>query len=482
MSIDFFINAISPIDGRYYEKTKELKDFFSEKSLFSYRIYVETQYLIKLIETRELNIRKITDKEKEILENLHKISDEDCRIIKEIETKGYKEIPATNHDVKAVEYFIKLKLDESSLKDIKEFVHFALTSEDINNIAYGLIIRDSINEKIFPLLIDCYAKIYEISIKYKDLPMLARTHGQPASPTTFGKEMLVFVKRLKDEFLNLYNQTILLKLNGATGNFNAHNICYPEIDWIEFSKDFIFSFEKEKKTIQNEHYSKLPLKVDFNLVTTQIEPHDSYCRIFDSFKRINTILIDFCMDIWRYISDGWLKQKAIKGEIGSSAMPHKVNPIDFENAEGNLGVANSLFNFFSSKLMISRLQRDLSDSTVLRNIGAAFAYSFLAYKSIIKGLSKIEVDQKKILEELNNTPEILAEAYQNVLRKIGFDKPYELLKEITRGKKIALDDFHNLIKNLNIDNETKNRLLSLKPFDYIGLASRIVEKFDKFIQ
>lgn len=475
------INTISPIDGRYYEKTKDLREFFSEKALFSYRVYAEIKYFIKLIE--RLSIREINKQEQEFLENLWKISDNDCEIIKQIETKGYKEIPATNHDVKAVEYFIKLKLEETTLKDLKEFIHFALTSEDINNISYGLIIRNSINYKIFPLLVECYSKIYELAVKYKDTPMLARTHGQPATPTTFGKEMLVFVKRLKDEFLNLYKSSLLLKLNGATGNFNAHYVCYPNIDWIEFSRDFIYSLDGEITEVnKNEYYSKLPLKVDFNLITTQIEPHDSYCRIFDSFKRINTILIDFCMDIWRYISDSWIKQKIVKGEIGSSAMPHKVNPIDFENAEGNLGVANSLFSFFSNKLMISRLQRDLTDSTVLRSIGSAFSYSFLAYKSIIRGLSKIEVNTEKIKEELINAPEILAEAYQTIFRKIGIEKPYELIKEIVRGKRVTLEDFHNVIKGLDIDRETKENLLSLKPENYTGLASKIVEHFDKFIQ
>ncbi len=475
------INCISPIDGRYFDKIKELQDFFSEKALFSYRIYTEIKYLIKLSETSDFNIRALSDQEKEFLESLYKLTDEECDIIKKIETKGYKDILATNHDVKAVEYYIKLKLEDTSLRDLKEFVHFGLTSEDVNNISYGLMIRDAVNYIIFPLLVECYSTIYNISVQYKDVPMLARTHGQPASPTTFGKEMLVFVSRLKEEFINLYNQKILLKLNGATGNYNAHYVSYPNVDFINFSENFISYLESNKKESHNEFYSKLPLAVDVNLVTTQIEPHDSYCRVFDSFKRINIILIDFCMDIWRYISDGWIKQKTVKGEIGSSAMPHKVNPIDFENAEGNLGLANALFNFFTNKLMISRLQRDLSDSTVQRNIGMAFAYSLLAYKSILKGLSKIEINKEKIIQDLNNTPEILAEAYQTILRKNGINNPYELLKDLTRGNKITLQDFHNFIRELSIEEKIKTQLLNLTPVDYIGLASKIVESFDKII-
>lgn len=475
------INAISPIEGRYFSKTKELQAYFSEKALFSYRIYTEIKYLIYLSETNVANLRKITEKEKLFLNTLYNLTDKDSYIIKEIETKGYKNISATNHDVKAVEYYIKLKLEESSLKDLKEFVHFGLTSEDINNISYGLILRDSINYVIFPLLIECYSMIYNLAVKYKSLPMLARTHGQPASPTTFGKEMLVFVNRLKEEFINLYNQKILLKLNGATGNYNAHHVASPKLDFIEFSTFFIKSLESKKEEKKNEFYSKSPMRIDLNLITTQIEPHDSYCRIFDSLKRINIILIDFCMDIWRYISDNWLKQKIIKGEIGSSTMPHKVNPIDFENAEGNLGLANSLFNFFTNKLMISRLQRDLSDSTVMRNIGVAFAYSLLGYKSIIKGLNKIEVNQTKIIKDLNNSPEVLAEAYQIILKKNGIENSYEILKDLTRGKNLTLKDFHNFINELKIDEKIKKELLELSPQNYIGIADKIVDNFDKFI-
>ncbi|HPO50812.1 MAG TPA: adenylosuccinate lyase, partial [Spirochaetota bacterium] len=340
---------------------------------------------------------------------------------------------------------------------------------DINNLSYSLMLKDGFNEVIYKEILKLYNTLYELSLEYKDLPMLARTHGQPATPTTFGKEILVFVSRLKEELRLLPEVKLLSKLNGATGGYNAFNVSFPETDWQKFSEKIINGFNNDS----------VPLKISFNKVTTQIEPHDSLSRIFDAMKRINTILIDFSQDIWRYISDGWIKQKVIKGEIGSSAMPHKVNPIDFENAEGNLGIANSLFSFFSSKLMISRLQRDLSDSTVLRNIGVSLSHSLLAYCSLAKGLSKIEINSDLITESLRNTPEIIAEAYQNILRMSGVDKPYELLKEVTRGKESRIEDFHVFVENLKINDDIKKRLLLIRPENYIGLSSKIVEEFDK---
>ncbi len=463
------ILSISPIDGRYRSKTEILSGYFSEKALIRYRVFVEVNYLLSLSEEGVVGLRKFSDEEKKILIEITDISEEDAEIVKAIETKGYVDIPATNHDVKAVEYFIKLKLKKTSLSDVLEYVHFCLTSEDINNLSYSLMLKDGFNEVIYKEILKLYNTLYELSLEYKDLPMLARTHGQPATPTTFGKEILVFVSRLKEELRLLPEVKLLSKLNGATGGYNAFNVSFPETDWQKFSEKIINGFNNDS----------VPLKISFNKVTTQIEPHDSLSRIFDAMKRINTILIDFSQDIWRYISDGWIKQKVIKGEIGSSAMPHKVNPIDFENAEGNLGIANSLFSFFSSKLMISRLQRDLSDSTVLRNIGVSLSHSLLAYCSLAKGLSKIEINSDLITESLRNTPEIIAEAYQNILRMSGVDKPYELLKEVTRGKESRIEDFHVFVENLKINDDIKKRLLLIRPENYIGLSSKIVEEFDK---
>lgn len=477
------INSISPIDGRYQRKTELLGKYFSEKALIKYRILVEISYLKHLIKLEELNIRELSDKENKLLEDLVLISGQDAEIVKAIETKGYQDIPATNHDVKAVEYFIKLKLENTSLKDLLEMVHFALTSEDINNLAYALMLRDSLNEAILPKVAQLYEILYQLALENKECAMLARTHGQPASPTTFGKEILIFVNRLKDELKTLADIKIMAKLNGATGNYNAHYVTFTTIDWEKFSLTLIDNFNSTINMSEISPYFKnVRIKLQSNKVTPQIEPHDSYTRIFDSIKRLNSILIDFSQDIWRYISDGWIRQKAVKGEIGSSAMPHKVNPIDFENSEGNLGIANALFNFFSGKLPISRLQRDLSDSTVLRNCGVAFAHSFISYQSLIKGLAKIAVNKEKIQKNLQQTPEVIAEAYQNILRSAGVAKPYELLKEVTRGKEIKLSDFHQLVNKLDLTAELKERLLKIRPDNYTGIAAKIVSEFDPSIK
>ncbi|HNZ25671.1 MAG TPA: adenylosuccinate lyase [Spirochaetota bacterium] len=471
------LSSISPIDGRYSSKTKALSQYFSEYALIKYRVAVEINYLIELSQNGAV-VRKFTEEEIKYLKNLTNLTETDAQIVKDIETKGYGDIPATNHDVKAVEYYIKLKLKESSLADVLEYVHLALTSEDINNICYGLMIKDAVNDLMFPEAVKLYEALYNIASDYKDTPTLARTHGQPASPTTFGKEILVFVNRLKAEFAYLYNNKISVKLNGATGGYNAHNFIKPEIDWINFTDTFINKFNTAKNSGNSRFYSSDPIIVVCNPITTQIEPHDSFIRVFDSFRRINNILLDFSLDIWRYISDKWIKQKTVKGEIGSSAMPHKVNPIDFENAEANIGVANALFDFFASKLPISRLQRDLSDSSVQRNIGVAFAHTLVAYQSIQKGLSKIEVDKNKILEDLENNPEVIAEAFQNLLRISGFDKPYEALKEITRGKAVTIEDFRKFANKIAIDENKKKKLLEITPSNYIGLSQKIVENFD----
>lgn len=470
--------SVSPVDGRYEGKTKCLQGYFSEMALMKYRVHTEIHYLIKLLETPMLKERVKNPVDTKKLLEIINISEEDAGIIKAIETKGYDGIPATNHDVKAIEYFIKKKLTALGMEEILEYVHFALTSEDINNISYGLMIRDAVNDVVLPEILKIYGNLYKLALEHKGLSMLARTHGQPATPVTFGKEILVFVNRMKEELVQLSNIDILLKLNGATGGFNAHNFVFPEYDWINFSHELIDGFNSSITPLDNEYMHTKPLKVRFNPITPQIEPHDSYLRVFDAVKRINNILIDFAMDTWRYISDGWIKQRTVAGEIGSSAMPHKVNPIDFENAEGNFGFANSMFEFFVRKLCISRLQRDLTDSTVERNIGVAFAHSMIGYASLQKGLSKIEVNAEKITEVLTNTPEVMAEAYQNLLRMSGVDKPYERLKEITRGKKVSIEDFHNLARNLNVCDEVKNRLLAATPNSYVGLSEKLVEQFD----
>jgi len=455
------LNSISPIDGRYYKSTSNLVTFFSEKGLMRYRLTVEGEYLIALSKLK-IKLKKISEKEKKIIRSLYNLSDNDAQIISNIEIKGFKNIKATDHDVKAIEYFIKEKLSKTSLKKDIEWIHFALTSEDINNIAYSLMITDALDEVIKPKIKEIINELNKLVKKYKDLPILARTHGQPATPTTFGKEMKVFSARLEKIFFSFSNIKIQTKLNGASGNFNAHTIAYPKINWIKFSKNFIQNFNKNRSQ-----------KLEVNLITTQIESHDSYIAIFDILKRINTILIDFNQDMWRYISDEWVVQKAIDGTVGSSTMPHKINPIKFENSEGNLGIANSLFEFFGRKLPISRLQRDLSDSTVERNIGTAFAYSLIAYEYLLKGLSKIEVNERKVYEILNNHPEVIAEAIQTILRREGIVFPYEKLKTLTRGKKVTQEDFYYFINNLPVTEKVKKELIKINSHNYTGLASQI---------
>lgn len=455
------LETISPIDGRYRKVTELLSTFFSERALIGYRISIEGEYLIAL--TDKIDSRKLSGEERQIIRNFYNVTLEDAQLVKDIETNGYKDIKATNHDIKAVEYYLKERLKETSLKDSLEFIHFALTSEDVNNIAYSLMLRDSLEGVIITSLDDLYKRLYGLSLDYKSVPMLARTHGQPASPTTLGKELFVFASRLEKQLLELKERKICAKLNGATGNYNAHYVAYPNIDWVGFSKEFIESFNKNNK-----------IQLVPNLITTQIEPHDSYIELFDNLKRINNILIGLDQDIWHYISDSWFKQKTIAGEVGSSTMPHKVNPTDFEKSEGNLGLANALFEFFSRKLSTSRLQRDLSDSTVLRNIGSAFAYSLIAYKSTLKGLNKIDINKEKMISDLEAHPEIIAEAIQTILRRENLDKPYEQLKDLTRGKKVTLGDITRFISCLDINSKVKEELMRIKPTNYTGIAELLV--------
>lgn len=450
---------INPLDGRYYKKTWALVPYFSESALMKYRVMMECKYLMALSLSRKTSLRKFNQSELKILQDLYeKFNEISYKKIKEFEE-------VTNHDVKAVEYFIKDKFKKTSLKDCREWVHFAITSEDMNNIAYALMISSSLEHVMIPEIDKIISEINALAKKYKNLPMLGRTHGQPATPTTFGKEMKVFSARLEKKVNVLKNMKIEAKLNGATGNWSAHVTAYPNVDWVKFTKNFIESFNK-KRFIQLEP----------NLVTTQIECHDSYVAIFDALRSINTILIDFNQDMWRYISDNWIFERPQKREVGSSTMPHKVNPIDFENSEGNLGLANALFEFFARKLPVSRLQRDLSDSTVERAIGTAFGHSFLAYVMLEKGLSKISVNENKIKEELLAHPEIIAEAIQTILRRENYPIPYEALKELTRGKEVTMKDFGKFIDNLKISEKIKQELKKITPLNYTGLASRIAGK------
>lgn len=447
------ISSLSPLDGRYESKVSELQDFFSESALIYYRVFVEIEWLIFLCNDLKLkNTRKLTSAEIKKLRSIYENFDDKSAL----QVKDFESV--TNHDVKAVEYFIKKNLEKGSIKDMLEFVHFACTSEDINNLSYALMLQDGINESMLASLEDILDKIEEKAKKYTNVSMLARTHGQTASPTTMGKEFMNVYKRIERQVENLVAIDILGKINGAVGNFNAHFIAYPEVNWIKASEKFIEL-----------------LGLNANLYTTQIEPHDFMAEIFDCLKRINTILIDFDRDIWTYISLGYFKQKLKEGEVGSSTMPHKVNPIDFENSEGNLGIANALFGHFSEKLPISRMQRDLTDSTVLRNVGIAFGYSLLAYKSLLKGLGKLELNEKALAEDLDQNWEVLAEAVQTVMRKNKIDKPYEKLKELTRGKKLTEKDYKKFIESLKLPKEEKDRLINLKPSTYIGLAKSMTK-------
>lgn len=458
------LDAVSPIDGRYRRKTQELSNFFSEKALIKYRIIMEGEYLIALSE-KGIGVRNFTQEEKNFIRSLYNPTVEDAQIVKDIETKGYKNIKATNHDVKSIEYYLKDKLKDTSLEDSLEWTHFALTSEDTSNFAYGLMLSNALEQIIIPTATKLYETIEKLAQEYKYTPMLARTHGQPAIPTTFGKEFKIFSARMKKQIEQLNEYKILVKLNGASGNYNAHKVAYPNVDWIEFSKEFINSFNNDRK-----------IKLTPNLITSQIEPHDTYAELFDNMHRLNNILIDFNQDMWRYISDDWIKLKPQEGEVGSSTMPQKVNPIDFENSEGNAGIANALFTYFSTKLPISRLQRDLSDSTVERNFGVAFAHTMIAYNSTLTGLEKCSVNKEKVIKELNNHPEIISEAIQTILRREGVEMPYEQLKELTRGKKTTMNTLKKFIDSLSVAETVKEELKQITPENYTGIASLLVEQ------
>lgn len=458
------INALSPLDGRYAGKLAGLSSLSGEGALARRRALVECRYLARLCATPGIKARRLTAAEKKILEKLPLLTDADVLEIIEIEEKGLGPVPATRHDVKAVEYFLKAKLARTSLRDLTELVHFALTSEDVNNISYALLLRDALNSELLPALRELLGSLDALAVKYAGAPLLARTHGQPAVPTTFGKEFRVFHARLARQVSQLEAVSLGAKLNGASGNYNAHAAAYPGVNWEKFSRGFIESFNSGPGP-----------RLEFNPYTTQIEPHDAYAELFDVLRRANTILVAFSQDMWRYISAGLIKQKAVAGEVGSSTMPQKVNPIHFENAEGNLGLANALLGFFSAKLPISRLQRDLSDSTVERSFSTAFGHCLAAYRSLQAGLARVSPDEAAARAELEAHPEVLAEGIQTILRRERASGPYELLSKFTRGRSVSAAELREFIDGLELKPAVRAELKRLTPLNYTGLAAKLAK-------
>jgi len=452
------LNALSPLDGRYQTKLDALRPYFSEYALIKHRAWVEVEWLKALAATKDLQeiapFSAATIKELDTA--ITNFSEADATQVKAIEAR-------TNHDVKALEYWLKEKFDANpEIKKASEFIHFACTSEDINNLSHGLMLKTARDTVMLPFLANLIARLSELSHQLADQPMLSRTHGQTASPTTMGKELANAVYRLQRQQKQLRNNEILGKINGAVGNFNAHLSAYPNIDWESFAKKFVEN-----------------LGLTYNPMTIQIEPHDYMAELYDCLSRINTILIDLNRDIWGYSSVGYFKQKVKAGEIGSSTMPHKVNPIDFENSEGNLGLANAVLRHMAEKLPISRWQRDLTDSTVLRNMGVAFGYTLLGYDSCLRGLNKLEINPEKLAEDLFNSWEVLAEPIQTVMRRYGIENPYEQLKELTRGKGgINKTSLHAFISGLTIPNDAKQALFEMTPASYIGKAVNLIKHID----
>ncbi|WP_323835726.1 adenylosuccinate lyase [Photorhabdus africana] len=449
------LTAVSPIDGRYGDKVSALRTIFSEFGLLKFRVQVEVHWLQKLAECAE--IKEVpafdTDANAYLNEIIANFDEQDAMRIKIIER-------TTNHDVKAVEYFLKEKVAHiPALHQVSEFIHFACTSEDINNLAYALMLQTAREEVLLPQWRQIIDTIKKMASEYRDLPLLSRTHGQPATPSTVGKEFANVAHRMERQYRQLEQVEILGKINGAVGNYNAHIAAYPQVDWHQFSETFVTS-----------------LGIKWNPYTTQIEPHDYIAELFDTIARFNTILIDFDRDIWGYIALNHFKQKTVAGEIGSSTMPHKVNPIDFENSEGNLGLANAVFGHLASKLPISRWQRDLTDSTVLRNLGVGLGYALIAYQSTMKGINKLEVNEQHLLDELDQNWEVLAEPIQTVMRRYGIEKPYEKLKELTRGKRVNGEGMKTFIDGLDLPEEEKTRLKAMTPANYIGRAITLVDE------
>ncbi|HBX52755.1 MAG: adenylosuccinate lyase [Bacteroidetes bacterium RIFOXYA12_FULL_35_11] len=440
--------AISPVDGRYKKQVTELEEYFSEFGLIKYRVMVEVEYFIFLCKIPLPQLKNFSSKNFDKLQNIYlDFSPEQAIQIKEIER-------TTNHDVKAVEYFLKEQFDELELKEYKEFIHFGLTSQDINNTAIPYTLKQAVTKSYYPLLSHIIGKLNALAEDWKDIPMLARTHGQPASPTRLGKEIAVFVERLEKQFTSLKQIPYAAKFGGATGNFNAHHVAYPEINWVKFGNTFVNDV----------------LGLSRSQLTTQIEHYDYMAALFDNLKRINTILIDLNRDFWTYISMDYFKQKIAQNEVGSSAMPHKVNPIDFENSEGNLGMANAIYEHLSAKLPVSRLQRDLTDSTVTRNIGVPVAHSIIAMKSLLKGLEKVVLNEPAIHADLEKNWVVVAEAIQTVLRREGYPNPYEALKQLTRkNEAITKNSIHEFIQQLQIKDDLKQELMNITPWNYTGI-------------
>ncbi|MFM2482672.1 adenylosuccinate lyase [Celerinatantimonas sp. YJH-8] len=448
------LTAISPIDGRYGDKTIELRSLCSEFGLIKYRVTVEVRWLQKLsTHPNIVEVPVFSDHANQFLEDIiSSFSEQDAARVKMIER-------TTNHDVKAIEYFLKEKVaDQPEIAAVSEFIHFACTSEDINNLSYGLMLKEARDHVLLPYLNQLHDAIVELAHKNADIPLLSRTHGQPASPSTVGKEMANVAARLRRQIRQVTQVELLGKINGAVGNYNAHLSAYPDIDWHQFSEEFVTS-----------------LGLIWNPYTTQIEPHDYIAELYDAVARFNTIILDFDRDIWGYICLGHFKQKTIAGEIGSSTMPHKVNPIDFENSEGNLGIANAIFGHLARKLPLSRWQRDLTDSTVLRNLGVALGYSLIAYQSTLKGIRKLEVNVANLQNDLDHNWEVLAEPIQTVMRRYGIEKPYEKLKELTRGKRVDAQIMQNFIDSLELPTEVKEELKKLTPANYIGQATKLAQ-------
>jgi adenylosuccinate lyase len=443
------LTAISPVDGRYGNKTEDLRPIFSEYGLIRHRVLVEVRWLQALSANQGIaEVPTLSEHANNILNNIvEKFNEEDAQRVKNIER-------TTNHDVKAVEYFLKEKIaGNAELENVSEFIHFACTSEDINNLSHGLMMREGRGQALIPPMDELIKAIKQLAHDHADKPMLSRTHGQPASPTTLGKEMANVAYRLQRQRDLVAGVQLLGKINGAVGNYNAHISAYPELDWPEFARQFVES-----------------LGLAWNPYTIQIEPHDYMAELFDAVARFNNILIDFCRDVWGYISLGYFKQKTVAGEVGSSTMPHKVNPIDFENAEGNLGIANAIFGHLAMKLPISRWQRDLTDSTVLRNMGVGFAYTSIALQSAMRGIGKLEANEKRLLDDLNDNWEVLAEPIQTVMRRYGIEKPYEKLKELTRGQRITPEQLSVFVDGLEMPESAKQALKALTPANYIGNA------------
>lgn len=448
------LTALSPVDGRYGDKTKALRASFSEFGLIKCRIEVEVRWLQALANEAQITeVPVFSDDANQCLNRIvSEFSEGDAARIKEIER-------TTNHDVKAVEYFLKEKTaDNSEINAVTEFIHFACTSEDINNLSHALMLKQGLNEVVLPQSQQVITAIADLAKRYKTLPMMARTHGQPASPTTMGKEMANVAARLARQVKQIQAVPLLGKINGAVGNYNAHLSAYPNIDWHAFAKQFVES-----------------LGLQHNPYTTQIEPHDYIAELYDAIARFNTILIDFDRDVWGYIALGHFKQKTVAGEIGSSTMPHKVNPIDFENSEGNLGIANAILQHLSAKLPVSRWQRDLTDSTVLRNLGVGIGYSSIAYQATLKGVGKLEVNEQSLAQELDANWELMAEPIQTVMRRYGIEKPYEKLKELTRGKKVNSEAIATFIADLDMPDEAKSALTAMTPAAYIGDAVKLTD-------